>query len=257
MKIGVQLYTLRNYLKKQSDFPGVFERVRAMGAETVQISGTGEFDVKFLRKVLDDTGLSVCVTHSPFARIKNDLERLIEEHSEFGCFRIGVGIFPPEFDKKDADDIKRFADTINAAAAKLEAYKMTIAYHNHGFEFNKVKNTSKTLFDILLENFKPSVEFIPDTFWLRLKKMDIVSFLENLKGRISVIHLKDYRRRFAPMMLPVGDGVLDFKAILEAARVCGAAAAVTELDFSKDPFRDTKKSLDKTFEIIRELRADR
>jgi sugar phosphate isomerase/epimerase len=232
----------------------VFERVKAMGAETVQVSGTGPFDSKFLGKLAKSAGLSVCATHSPFARIRDDIERLAQEHLDFGCPQIGVATLPSEYGKKNADDLKRFAEIINGAAYKLKSYGMTVAYHNHWFEFNKIGD--KTVFDALFESFDSSVEFIPDTYWLKLKNVDPAAFIEKLKGRISVLHLKDYRKRlFVPMMKPAGDGVLDFKAIMQSAETCGVKAAVAELDISKDPFGDTEKSLKYVGKIMDELRS--
>jgi sugar phosphate isomerase/epimerase len=252
MEIGVQLYTLRNYLKKQEDFPRVFERVKAMGASTVQVSGTGAFDSKFLGKLARETGLTVCATHSPFDRIKDDLDRLAEEHKDFGCPQIGIGRLPAEYEH--SHDIFHFTDEVNKAAERLKAYGMTIAYHNHWFEFDKLKSIgkeNKTMFDLFLEEFSPSVEFIPDVYWLKVKSVDPSEFIKKLTGRISVLHLKDYKKRFfVPIMKPVGDGILDFKGILNAAKSAGVKAAVAELDISKDPFGDTEKSLKYIYGIL-------
>lgn len=243
MQFGVQLYTLRNYLKEQKDFPEVFERVKDMGAATVQVSGTGAFDSKFLGQLARDFELSVCATHSKFDRIKNELDVLAEEHSDFDCKQIGIGMLPSCYDKKSADDIRKFAQFLNETGEKLKKYDMNIAYHNHWFEFKKLDG-DKTFFDILLEETEAFVQFIPDSYWIKVGGEDPASYLDRFFGRVSVLHLKDYKKKlFLPLMKPIGDGTLDFKNILAHAENIGVKSSVVELDISKKPFADLEKSL--------------
>lgn len=242
MKIGVQLYTLRKYLQKPENVRPVFERVAAMGAETVQISAMCKTDAKEIASICRDTGLSVCGTHSPFKDIKNDLDRLAEEHLEFGCKTIGIGMLPSCYDKKNPMSVSCFVDFLNETAEKLKKYDMRVAYHNHWFEFKKVGD--RLLYDVLIEDTVPEVAFIPDTFWIKVGGFEPVEYLNKLGDRAVILHLKDWKKVLGvPVFKPVGDGKLDFPKILEAAETNGTNYAVVELDVSRDPYGDLDKSL--------------
>lgn len=243
MRYGVQLYTLRKDLQQQENFPAVFERVKKMGAESVQVSATGPFDSKFLGKLAKDLDLHICATHSKFERIQNDLDKLAEEHLDFGCPQIGIGMLPAQFDKKSYDDICRFADILNETGEKLQAYNLNIAYHNHWFEFSKIQG-EQTMFDVLLAKTAPHVNFILDSYWIKVGGEDPATYIDRFAGRIRVLHLKDYKKRFfVPLIKPLGKGTLDFPAILEHAKAAGVTDAVVELDISRKPYQDLETSI--------------
>ena len=75
MKYGIQLYSLRQYLKSDEGYREVFNKVKEMGAETVQLSVTAghPYNTELIKELVKESGLSVCSTHSPFSRIVNDL----------------------------------------------------------------------------------------------------------------------------------------------------------------------------------------
>lgn len=240
--IGVQLYTLRNFLKEPALVRGVFEKVKEMGAEVVQVSGMCKIDSRELAKISADTNLPICITHSPFERIKGDLDKLAEEHLIYGCKNIGIGMLPKEYDRKDLNSINKFIDCLNLTAEKLKKYGMTIAYHNHWFEFKKFGD--KTMYDIMIENTVPEVQFIPDTFWIKVGGYDPIEYIKKLKGRIDTLHLKDYKKYlFLPVFKAIGDGNLDFKNILKESETAGVKNAVVELDIALNPYQALTKSI--------------
>ena len=122
---------------------------------------------------------------------------------------------------------------------------MTIAYHNHWFEFDVVGG--KRIFDALIEDTDPRVRFIPDTYWIRFAGEDVCKFLEKLSGRAETIHLKDYKHK---IFRAVGRGELDFASVLSVAERCGVKYAVAELDISPRPFASMEYSMN----TIRELK---
>ena len=52
MKIGIQLYSLRKFLKTPSEVADTFKKVKAMNAEVVQVSGMCKIDARELQKNL-------------------------------------------------------------------------------------------------------------------------------------------------------------------------------------------------------------
>lgn len=245
MKLGVQLFSLRKYLKVEADYHAVFERVKNLGADVVQISATmsqGAADPSVLAAASKEFELPICVTHSPFDRIKDDLDGLAAEHLLFGCKDIGIGMMPKEFRENDFEKLDDFIQIFNTSAEKLDKYGMHIAYHNHGFEFGKRGND--TVFDILINETAKDVRFIPDTFWIKVGGLDPAEFLGRLDGRVDTLHLKDYEKIFGvPLFRTPGKGKLDFKEILSAAERIGVENAVIELDISPNPWKSIESGM--------------
>jgi len=239
---GIQLYTLRGYLKKPDQVRGVFEKCRALGADTVQVSGMCDMDAKELDGIAKDNNLTICGTHSPYERVVGDTDRLAEEHLTYGCRNIGIGSMPGEF-RGGKDKLDKFIGIYNETALKLEKYGITLAYHNHAFEFSDITD-GVTMFDYLIENFDKRVQFIPDTYWIKFAKRDVFEYLKKLKGRANLIHLKDYKKKlFLPLMCEIGYGKIDFKEVVRIAGEIGTKWAVVEQDISKDAYKSLEMSM--------------
>ena len=83
---GAQMYTLRDYCKTPSDSAETLKKVREIGYKVVQVSGMAEpKDAKQMKRLLDDSGLSACSTHTGYTRIVEETEKVIEEHKILGC----------------------------------------------------------------------------------------------------------------------------------------------------------------------------
>ena len=177
MRYGVQLFSLRKYLKDERGYENVFDRVKKAGAEVVQLSGGKPVPAEFLKGLTEKYSLPICLTHDSFARLENDLDGLVEEHRVYGCNAMGIGMMPQKFRTGKLSDLNRFADFLNDTAEKLAAKSMTIAYHNHWFEFDKVEG--EVMYDYLIANTDPRVRFIPDTYWIRFAGQDIEAYLKS------------------------------------------------------------------------------
>lgn len=241
IKVGVQLFTLRNYLKKPEDVSAVFKRVKEMGAEVVQISHMCEISSKELAKISKDYDLPICITHASVERMKNDLGRLAEEHLDFGCKNMGIGMMPKEY-RQNNEGVKKFIEFLNSIAESLKKYNMTIAYHNHNFEFKKYDE--RTIYDVMIDETIEEVQFIPDTFWIKVGGYDPNDYIKKLFGRINTLHLKDYMKILGvPVFRAIGLGNLDFSKIMVEAENSQVENAVIELDISPNPFKSVEKSL--------------
>ena len=108
MKIGVQLYSLRNSLKNEKGYETAFARLKNMGAEVVQVSGRLNIDSRRLGELSREYGLPVCISHVPFGRLEEEPEQLIREHKDFGCCNMGIGMMPAKYRTGKLKDIDLF-----------------------------------------------------------------------------------------------------------------------------------------------------
>jgi hypothetical protein len=90
--VGVQLYSVRHECEK--DLPGTIQKVAKMGYKGVEFAGYYGRDAKTLRKLLDDTGLVCCGTHTQIDTLLGDeLPKTIEFNKTIGNkFLIAPGL---------------------------------------------------------------------------------------------------------------------------------------------------------------------
>ena len=238
MKYGVQLFSLRKYLKDEQGYEKTFALCKDMGAQVVQLSGGKPVDAKFIASLVKKYDMPICITHDKFERLENDLDALIAEHKTYGCNNLGIGMMPKKFRTGKIEDLQKFVDFLNTTCEKLAKEGMTISYHNHWFEFDQIDG--KTIYDYLIENTDERVTFIPDTFWIVFAGKDVCEYLDKLNGRVNTLHLKDYKHK---IFRAIGKGTLDFKTILKKAEEIGVQNAVVELDLSPNPIKSMKFSM--------------
>ena len=95
MKIGAQMFTIREFCKTPEDTIASLEKLAKIGYRYVQFSGCGPIDPQVLRDACDRFGIKVIITHVPYERIVDDTENLIKDHDIMGCDYIGIGSMPP------------------------------------------------------------------------------------------------------------------------------------------------------------------
>ena len=94
MKIGAQMYTIREFCQTPEDTVKSLEKLAEIGYRYVQYSGCGPMDPKELKAACDRVGIEIIITHSPYDRIIDDTDALIEDHNMMGCDYIGLGSMP-------------------------------------------------------------------------------------------------------------------------------------------------------------------
>jgi sugar phosphate isomerase/epimerase len=245
MKLGAQLYSVREYTKTPADIEATLRRVKEMGFNTVQISGFGPCGPNLIAGWVKELGLEVCVTHVPWSRLADpaELKNVIAEHKQMGCSQIGLGMRPGDVFPNSREGYTRFIKKANELCRQIQAEGLTFGYHNHDIEFEKWDGVRAI--DRLIEEC-PDLYFILDTFWVQAGGSNPAAYIKKLHGRIKVIHFKDYRvvkqvRQFAE----IGEGNLDWEAIIGACRETNIPYAVIEqdADFLIDPFTSLSQSL--------------
>ena len=242
MEIGFNLYSIRNQVQTADQLRDAFVRLKGMGYEAVQFSGTN-YDPELLRTLSAEVALPVVLTHMPLERLLHDRDGLIREHERFGCRNIGLGMMPGEI-ASDDERVKKLTEELEDCAVYLKKFGFTLYYHNHSFEFRHM--AGQTVYDYLIENTS-ALCFVPDTYWLQHGGVNIVEYIHKLKGRCACAHLKDYTMEgWTPRYAPVGEGNIDFVQVLKELAAAGTRHYIVEQDNateSPDPFGEAYKSV--------------
>ena len=139
---------------------------------------------------------------------------------------------------------KRRAGQLNASGRIAQKYGMKALVHNHTVEFEKLTDSPRTLYDVLLEETDPALVTMQlDLGWTYIAGVDPIALFKAHPGRFELWHVKDVfglktvnpslgpNARVSSMALvPVGTGQIDFKPIFAQAAVAGLKHFVVEQD---------------------------
>ena len=249
MQIGAQLFTCKPHTQTLEDFEQTLRKVSEIGYRSVQVSGTCAFEPEWLRDRLAENGLVCPVTHVPYVRIVEETETVVKQHAVFGCSRIGLGSLKPEM-RKDAAGYEAFRKAMLPAALKMRDMGVKFCYHNHDWDFQPLEG--KSIIQRILEDFpEDSVDFILDLGWADFAGQDVIKLMNDLKGRISCIHLKDYADlpedgsiTTKIYMKPIYEGKVDYDSYIKELPKVGCEYMLVEQDYCYDesPFECLRRS---------------
>ncbi len=235
--IAAQLYTVRDHMKTPEDIAVSLHRVREMGYPGVEMAGLGPLDAGQWKDLLDREGFTVCSSHTGFERLTDDFDAVVAEHRLWNCTRVTVSSMPAQYREAGEKGFHDFARDADEMGKRLHDQGLALGYHNHSFEFARFG--PHTGLDILLEETDPRYLMSQlDTYWVQHGGGDPAAWTRLVKGRIPVIHVKDMViADGGQMFAEVGEGNLNWPAILDACRYSGVQWYVVEQDRSlRDPF---------------------
>lgn len=245
MMIGVQGFTIRDYVKTEADIAASLKKLHDIGYRALQVSAFGPIDPARLRELADENELRIVVTHTDPERILRDTREVIREHKIFGCRHVGIGMMPERY-MGSMEGLAAFLEEYDRAARELQQSGLKLQYHNHFFEYEKLDG--KLVIDLMAERTDPERwGFLLDLFWTQYSGRCPAAQLELLQGRVDVCHFKDMsmkgrEQRTAPVM----EGNLCWQEIISACEKTGVSYAMVEQDetYGKDPFGELKRSFD-------------
>jgi len=234
-RIAVQLYTLRDFCQTTEALRQSMYKIKEIGYQAVQVSGIGPISHEDVKACADEAGLKICATHVDYARMKADLEGVIRQHELWECKHAGIGGIPEAL--RHAAGYVAFAKEASEIGKRLQDRGIHFTYHNHHFEFQKYNGV--TAMELLrAESDAEAFKFELDTYWVQAGGANPVDWIHKVNGRMKVVHLKDMaivdqKQLYAE----IGEGNLDFSAIIEACRQIGVEWYVVEQDVcQRDPF---------------------
>lgn len=241
MKLGAQLYTIRQFCKTEEELIQSLSRIGEIGYTCVQLSGVGKYDPKRIKSVCDSLGLEIALTHTAPDRILGDTQAVIDEHKAMKCNYVGLGSMPSCY--RSFDKVSDFYQNFKRAVTEIKQSGLEFVYHNHAFEFEK--QGFITLLEAMLQKFCDlKIGVVLDTYWVHYAGADVVKWIDKLSGRLDCVHLKDMGiTKGDKVMKPVLEGNMDFDSIIFALKKAGTKYALVEQDTCEcDPFEALKIS---------------
>jgi sugar phosphate isomerase/epimerase len=198
-----------------ADLEGTLARIVDLGYLGIETYGIVEhYGAARVRAALDAAGLTLASAHTPFPA-GPDAERILDSAEELGATTLVWSMEREEFDSPAA--ITAGLARVNEAAENAGARGMTIGYHNHFAEFANAFAGGRA-YDLLLEQLDPRVVVELDAYWAVMGGADPAAVLADLGDRARLVHIKDgpavsYED---DVMVPIGEGDIDWRAVLAA-----------------------------------------
>lgn len=248
LKVGLQLFGIREEMQKDMD--SALKRVKEMGYDYVEFAGFFDKTAEKIKAILDKYELEAVSVHRALQFFLDDEEKEIEYIKKLGVKYCAIPWYSLSYNENWNETIENFTKV----GTRLKVEGIKFLYHNHDFEFKKVDDEyvmDKLYKAISSDIFNP--EF--DTCWIHYAGLNPSEYLEKYAGRIEVVHLKDFvceklnagpvydligkksseenkmtREESGFKFRPIGEGVQDWKSILDVCTKIGAEYVIVEQD---------------------------
>lgn len=234
MPIGFQTYTVRDAIA--GDFQGTLKKMAEIGYKSCELcspfsyrefSGAAKYKGAELRRIIEDAGLKCVSCHfSPADISDKNLEERIGWSKDLGLTQMILAAFGLGRNPALAD-WKRAADNLNKAGETVRDAGLQLGYHNHDMEFEKLDGV--LVYDELMKTFDPKVIKMQFQVAVIAKGYKAEDYMKKYSGRIISLHLADWSPT-EKKMVPIGKGVVDWKALFQTAKQTGLKNYFVEVE---------------------------
>lgn len=222
---GIQLYTVRSLMAQ--DITGTLQLLAGLGYQQLEFAGLFGRPPAQIASWLNELGLSAPAGHVMLQPLLHDTNRVLDEAQTLG-HRYLVMPYLTETERSNGlAGYQKLAQQLNQVGEHCQNAAITLAYHNHDFEFALIDHTRP--YDILLSQTDARlVKMEIDFYWAAKMQVDVAALFQRHPGRFPLWHLKDMAAdgNFADL----GKGVIDFAAVTASATLAGLQHAFVERD---------------------------
>ncbi len=257
---GLQLFTFFPNFDK--DVAGNLKKIAAIGYKEIESSFSlkGDFyglKAKEFAKMVKDAGMSWQSHHvsgAPFRppkdmdlskmpkmpkmnNLRDSTPEILDSLSESGVKYLVCANIPIN----TATEVKEAVVILNKSGEAVKKTNMTFCYHNHDKEFADVEGVKP--YDVFLSQVSPYLmKFELDLAWVTKAGVNPVELFDKHPHRFPLWHVKDISKDLKTLM-PVGEGIVDFKNIFAHAKTAGMKHFFVEQDMPKDALASITSSI--------------
>ena len=238
--IAVQMYTLRE--ESEVDFVGTLRKVAELGFNGVEFAGYGGLPVREVKKVLDELGLQAAASHVPLEDLELNLEQVIKDQKLLGSKYVVCPYLLPE--RRTEQHYQALILLLEQAGEKCRQEGITLCYHNHDFELERLSDGRTALESIFEDTNAANVKAELDVYWLTKAGEKPVEWMNRYRNRTPLIHLKDMTTDEEQYFAELGTGGVDIESVLNLGVDAGVDWWIVEQDFSRrTPFESIEISI--------------
>jgi sugar phosphate isomerase/epimerase len=253
--IGLQMYSLRFYAPTNAI--AKLDKAKELGFSAIEGGGLPRMSPEESVKAIEQHGLKLVSAGSDFGRLKTDPDAAVASAKRLGVKYVMCSWIPHPKSGFTEKEAREAIDVFNKAGEKFKNAGITFTYHCHGYEFQPYGDG--TLFDLIVKETKPEfVSFEIDVFWAAQGGADPAKLIEKHGSRCKLMHVKDLRKGAAinstgggpdEDSVPVGQGQIDWRAVLKAAQKAGV-----EYYFIEDEAKNAVDQIPQSLKYLESLR---
>lgn len=244
MNVSFQLYSARDF----TPWADVFAMLAGLGYTQVEGFGGNYEDPAATRDLLERNGLTMPSGHFfPIGNFEEGLDTTLATAKTLGMTHLFCPA--PEDDLRAGGDAAAwiaYARRLETAGRKVRDAGLRFGWHNHHWEFMPLAGGGIAM-ELILEH-APSIDWEADIAWIVRGGGDPLDWIARHGGRMTAAHVKD----IAPEgtcadedgWADVGQGVMDWPAIMAALRGAGVELFVMEHDKPSDATRFATRSIE-------------
>ncbi|UID78113.1 sugar phosphate isomerase/epimerase [Stenotrophomonas maltophilia] len=231
--IAVQMYTLRN----AGSLDQQLKIVHDAGVRAVETVGTQNVSAPELKRLLDRYSIRAVSSHVQLAELRDNLDGVVAFNRSIGNTTLVVPYLDQKDRPRDAAGWTALGQELGRIARQVRVKGMQLAYHNHDFELADFDG--QTGLELLFAAAGPDLKTELDLAWVARAGLDPAVMLGKFRGHVFAVHAKDNAPKGQAEdeggFAAVGQGVLDWNAILPAAATTGVQWYIVEHDQPRDP----------------------
>lgn len=231
-RIGLAVYTVRGPAAR--DFERTLAAVAEIGYRDLDMYiYEGRKPPKETRAILDRVGLTCRSARVATPALYRAWERSLDAAVTLGARWITLANVPWE-ERTIWRDWEELFEVFRRVGEQARRRGLNFCYHNHDFELQPVDGRIP-LDAMLTATSTDDLKLQMDVYWMSKGGRDPVKEITRLGPRVASLHLKDMDATPARGITTVGNGSIDFTAILRAARDAGVTDFFVEEDNPSDP----------------------
>jgi sugar phosphate isomerase/epimerase len=247
-RVGVQLYTVRGAMQKDG-VDATLARLAGIGYKEVEFAGYFGRTGAQIRDALRANGLTSPSTHLTLEILRSpDFPKFVETAATIGHKWIVLAWLVPE-ERGSVEKYTAHAELLLKAQAIASKAGLTMAYHNHDFEFDPLGSTDG--YEVLLDKVKGSgIQMEMDLYWTTKAGKDPLAYWRRFPGMFPMVHVKDSAGGPAHEMRSVGAGSINWANLFAQRALGGVQHFYVEHDNPTDPWQSVTDS----FAYLKRLR---
>ncbi len=180
--------------------------------------------------------LKVVSLHMDLGSIERDGKAAALEAAKYGTTNMVItGMY--RFDFRDRIEVEKLCERLNKAGKQLKEEGVSLLYHNHNYEFQKMEGGMTAYEYIVSHTDSEYVNFEFDSYWPTEAGVVAIDVMRQLGERMKLYHINDRGTRLEnPVMTPIlksdsmelGYGNMNLAALAEQALAVGVDAVVLE-----------------------------
>jgi len=235
MELGLQTFTLHKLLRKPGDFDRYFARLAGMGIKNLELAvdylpmAFSLDGAQLIHAAAQKHGLRIRSCQIKYAASSKDIANTTAFMQALGAEILVNSTIDLKLLNQGEKGLKNYCEMLEALRAKLAPAGIALAHHNHHYEFLRIGDGNALSF--LAKN--TSIDFALDTYWCQKGGGSAPALLDDLKGRVPVMHLRDFAITKRGLLTggtdcEIGRGNISFGAILKAAEAAGVRYGMVE-----------------------------